>query len=440
MSDPEPGAQRRRILRASLLQHHARWLAAILFGLLGVQPLAAIVLYFLPNYHLEPIDVVTERVVQSDGRTPAIFRVQVKDHRNLGIADEPVDWTVSGTNAEQVVVWTKITDEEGYSYVRLTSQVEGTFDVTATWHSDDQIGNSSTETGSPPKVETSRQKATVTFKQGEPLTFAKDTVMTDFSQADPNGQVPLQPAGLGNGGSISYSSSETSVAVVENGMLTLKGIGVTCITATEPATLQFAQQSASYRLIVKKAPASSAPSFAKNEIECHYGEQPEDNKLTQGLVGSTFSYTSDRPELVEVDQRTGQLTKTKGVGSAIITATETKDHYEPASASYIVVVHPLRMERTPSVTMGRHTIQLSGLPKKQASVYLNGALYDTVDTDDKGNVDFALDAFGPETELELYFTQEDNGATLESEKMVMQVDCCAFDSHPLFYRALILKK
>lgn len=96
MSDPEPGAQWRRILRASPPQHHARWLAAILFGLLGVQPLAAVVLYFWPNYQLDTIEE-QEDGVQNDGLTPARFKVRLVDHLGHAVADEPVDWTVTGS-------------------------------------------------------------------------------------------------------------------------------------------------------------------------------------------------------------------------------------------------------------------------------------------------------------------------------------------------------
>ena len=428
MKGLKSGAQRRPVPRISFLRRHARWLAVIPLSLLGMHDLPAVVVHFLPNYHLEPIEAMTEDGVQNDGRTPAVFKVQVQDHLGRPIKDEPVGWTVRCPGADKVAVWAKITDDKGYSFAHLTSRVEGTFDVTASWRSDNGKWNFMTSTGAP---------LTVTFCQSQPLTFAEHTVTTDFGQVDANGQVPLQTADGGNGDSsaVSYASSDEGVAVVEDGKLTLKGVGVTCITATEPATPQFTQQGASYMLVVKNR-AAGTPSFAETKIECNLGELPPSNALTQGFGGSV-SYSSNCDDVAEVDAN-GKLT-IRGAGAAVITAEETKDHCEPASASYIVVVHPLRMERTPSVAMGRHTIQLSGLPKKSASVYLSGALYDTVDTDDKGNFDFALDAFGPETELELYFTQEDNGATLESEKMVMKVDCCAFDSHPLFYRALILK-
>ncbi|MBR2180873.1 MAG: Ig-like domain-containing protein, partial [Oscillospiraceae bacterium] len=72
-----------------------------------------------------------------------------------------------------------------------------------------------------------------------------------------------------DGGAISYTSSDESVATVdEKGKVTIVGAGETTITATAAATEIYTETSASYKLIVKKAPLTVKP----KTVEIFYGE------------------------------------------------------------------------------------------------------------------------------------------------------------------------
>ncbi|MGC3835149.1 hypothetical protein ACPSKX_13360 [Moritella viscosa] len=69
-----------------------------------------------------------------------------------------------------------------------------------------------------------------------------------------------QAAKGGNGGTITYSSSLESVAMVDSdtGAVTMVGVGDTVITATEAATVNYEQQVVLYNLKVTKRATSSA--------------------------------------------------------------------------------------------------------------------------------------------------------------------------------------
>ncbi|MBE6966334.1 MAG: hypothetical protein E7441_09920 [Ruminococcaceae bacterium] len=72
-----------------------------------------------------------------------------------------------------------------------------------------------------------------------------------------------------DGGAVSYTSSDESVATVDaNGKVTIVGAGETTITATAAATEKYIETSASYTFIVKKAPLTVKP----KTVEIFYGE------------------------------------------------------------------------------------------------------------------------------------------------------------------------
>ena len=72
-----------------------------------------------------------------------------------------------------------------------------------------------------------------------------------------------------DGGAISYTSSDESVAIVEaDGKVTIVGAGETTITATAAATEKYIETSASYRLVVEKAALTVKP----KTVEIFYGE------------------------------------------------------------------------------------------------------------------------------------------------------------------------
>ena len=277
-------------------------------------------LIFHPNYHLEDIKTEIDNVA-SDGLHPAVFKVQVRDHRDIAIPDVEVDWSVS---SDKVEVSAGNTDPQGYSWALLRSGREGTFDVTASWHN--ELGMFSEKTSS------------VTFKKSASLFFTNKTVSMKFGA----GTADVQSFSGGNGGEITYSSSCPEVADFNESdpkNLTLKKVGVTMITATEAGSEQFSEQSASYGLKVNSA-TGPPPKFGRTdqEITVKFDDTPPQNQATAQNEGSV-TYASDREDVATVDENDGTVTLT-GVGTARITATEIANNYEPASASYMLKVTP----------------------------------------------------------------------------------------------------
>jgi len=87
-----------------------------------------------------------------------------------------------------------------------------------------------------------------------------------------------------NGGKITYTSSDASVAAVDNeGRVTIYKTGTTTITATAAETEAYVETSASYTLTVAKAPLT----VKANDITVFYGDKARENGYTvTGLKGN----------------------------------------------------------------------------------------------------------------------------------------------------------
>ena len=96
---------------------------------------------------------------------------------------------------------------------------------------------------------------TFTIEQAEQtVSFAREEV-TDKTYSDRNVPFTNQLTHVGDG-EVTYSSSDTNVATVNNttGEVTIVGVGKTTITATAAATQNYKEGTASYTLTVNKAP------------------------------------------------------------------------------------------------------------------------------------------------------------------------------------------
>lgn len=100
---------------------------------------------------------------------------------------------------------------------------------------------------------------------------------------------------------------------------------------------------ATLMVTVKPARATTSLTFANESLE-HYatefGAEVDGVALTVTPENAAVKYSSDKPEVVSVDEATGKLT-INALGKAIITATvEGTETYSDASASYTVDVNP----------------------------------------------------------------------------------------------------
>lgn len=147
-------------------------------------------------------------------------------------------------------------------------------------------------------------------------------------------------------GSITYSSDKPEIATVDtegNVTVNTNNIGTATITASFAETDTYAGSSTSYTITVTKALTSVA--FADGTNRTYI--QGENNgtitftnaaTLTPSNAGS-LTYTSDKPEIADVDEN-GQVTvNTNNIGTATITASFAEtDTHEASSASYTITV------------------------------------------------------------------------------------------------------
>lgn len=133
----------------------------------------------------------------------------------------------------------------------------------------------------------------------------------------------------------SYESSDETVAAIDNnGNVTLKKAGETIITVTTAADDNYAEGSASYKLIVEKG--TPGLSFAQETVTAYLGTEQNGPKLINPGDGAVTYEISD-PTIATIQPK-GYI-QPKSVGTATVTATTAEtDAWLPASASYTLKV------------------------------------------------------------------------------------------------------
>ena len=135
------------------------------------------------------------------------------------------------------------------------------------------------------------------------------------------------------------SDNESVVKVDSNGFLTPVGVGEATITVTRKEDADYVSATASYT--VKVVPGIQAQlvweNTVPNSVAC---KDPNGyfNTVTGGSGTGEVTYTSNNPEVAEVDPKTGVLTMKK---AGEVTITATKDGaglYEAITASYTLVI------------------------------------------------------------------------------------------------------
>lgn len=186
-------------------------------------------------------------------------------------------------------------------------------------------------------------------REEAPISFATATVYKLLKDKDSyTGQELTNTESL----TVSYSSSDTDVATVDayTGVVTIKAVGETDITATYSETASYKANTASYKLVVtsKTAPA----------IE--YADDAVSKKITLGTYthpltnpnSLTVAYSSSDETVATVNASTGEVTMLK-VGETIITATFTENEdYDGGTASYTLTV----IKDDPTLTFAKTSV------------------------------------------------------------------------------------
>ncbi len=135
-----------------------------------------------------------------------------------------------------------------------------------------------------------------------------------------------------------YTSSNEAVAKFVEGNLTLTGFGTTEITAEIKDNETYNNASATYTL-----------TYAKKNPKLHFEREVRYGKLGVGVVweaakhigDGTVTYSSSDPEIVAVNETTGQILPedVKQSGTVVITATVSEtETYEEATANYSIII------------------------------------------------------------------------------------------------------
>ncbi len=165
-------------------------------------------------------------------------------------------------------------------------------------------------------------------KNVQELSFPKSIVNKKYG--DSNYTIVANHA-VGDG-DVTYSSSNTNVATVDNsGTVTIVGVGTATITATAAETSDYSSSSASYSLNVDKS--NQLLSFPVSSVNKTEGDSPFSIIVTHSVGDGTVTYSSSDMNVATVDN-SGRVTII-GLGTATITAkASSTSHYKAAAASY----------------------------------------------------------------------------------------------------------
>ncbi|HEY7884797.1 MAG TPA: Ig-like domain-containing protein, partial [Cellvibrionaceae bacterium] len=191
-----------------------------------------------------------------------------------------------------------------------------------------------------------------------PLTFDHATI--NLSIVD---SVPANPLSGGSGsGSVAYSSSDPSVATVDDGTgtITLVAPGATTVTATKAADSNYLSASASYTLVITKAEQEPLV-FAEELIEIYIDGTAPENSLQGGSGTGAIAYVSMNPAVAIVESASGNVT-VQGDGTTQIVATKQGDDiYREGTAQYTLVINKYEQQ-----ALAFASDQISGAATTQA--------------------------------------------------------------------------
>ncbi|MBU2884296.1 hypothetical protein KO507_00800 [Gilvimarinus agarilyticus] len=168
-----------------------------------------------------------------------------------------------------------------------------------------------------------------------PLYFAQPSITLNYGESP--AQNPLR-GGAGEG-AISYTSSDTSVAAVNNvtGHLEPRKSGQTTITAVKASDANNFSAQASYALRINTSPQQPL-AFEQSAIEQYIDETPYNNRLSGGSGSVSTIFSSSAPRIVSVDAGSGALTFIDEGTTTITAHRPANERYAEINASYKMTV------------------------------------------------------------------------------------------------------
>ncbi|WP_157517801.1 Ig-like domain-containing protein [Moritella sp. PE36] len=157
---------------------------------------------------------------------------------------------------------------------------------------------------------------------------------TDISKTTDDGSF-TQAASGGNGGAITYASSDTAVATVnDSGVVTLVGAGETTVTASEAQTVNYLTQNDAYTLIVARGDGtllSAGTDISKTTDDASF------TQVASGGNGGAITYASSDTAVATVND-IGVVTLVSA-GETTVTASEAQTaNYLTQNDAYTLIV------------------------------------------------------------------------------------------------------
>ncbi|MBE6707679.1 MAG: hypothetical protein E7578_00370 [Ruminococcaceae bacterium] len=142
-------------------------------------------------------------------------------------------------------------------------------------------------------------------------------------------------------GDVTYKSSDTNVATVNNdGVVTLNMPGTVTIMATKSGGELYNDKSATYSLVIDKVEQAPLEFAIASPDSIEYGQQFA-NAASGGTVLSDIIYSTDDATVAEIDTESNVVgaIKTNSIGAVVVTATMPgNEYYKDVSASYTLYI------------------------------------------------------------------------------------------------------
>ena len=278
-------------------------------------------------------------------------------------AATPVDQTLTVDKAAQAITFTALTNKiYGDAAFALTATGGGS-NQTITYLSSNTsvatiVGNQVTIVGAGNTTITASQAGDTNYNAASPvdqvLTVGKAnqaitfTVLTNKIYGDV--AFALSAIGGGSNQTITYVSSNTSVATIVGNQVTIVGAGNTTITASQVGDANYnAAISVDQTLTVAKAAQTITFTALANKI---YGDAPFTLNASGGGSNQTITYVSSNTNVATI---VGNMVTIVGAGNTIITASQTGD------ANYNAAIS---VDQTLTVAKAAQTITFAALANK----------------------------------------------------------------------------
>ena len=171
-----------------------------------------------------------------------------------------------------------------------------------------------------------KQDVTMSFNQSETFAAIGETFTAPTLTTTPSGLT------------VSYESSNTSVATVDSstGAVSIAGVGTTTITASFAGNDDYNSGSASYSLTVSKGTVTM--SFDPTSATATVGQDFTEPMLSTTPSGLTVTYSSGNTNIATVDASTGDVTPVAAGTTTITASFAGNDSYNGNTASYTLTI------------------------------------------------------------------------------------------------------